>query len=270
MINRKGRNDMRLRNKTALVTGAGSGIGRAIALMFAKEGANVALTGYTNMDLAEKTTKEIEDMGGKAIPLKVDVRSCEQVNKAIEKILEKFGRIDILVNNAGVSSMASVIDMTEEDWDYNMDVNAKGVFLCTKAVLGQMIKQGQGGKIINISSLAGKFGNKFYAHYSASKFAVVGFTKSVALEVVEHKINVNAVCPTHVQTPMTDREAKWESKYLGISEDETKQRFLSTIPMGRFATPEDVAKVVVFLASEESDFITGVAIDVGGGQFIGV
>jgi len=261
---------MRLSNKTALVTGAGSGIGRAIALMLAKEGANVALTGYSNVDLARKTAKEIKEMNGKAIALKVDVRSYEQISKAVEKTFKKFGRIDVLVNNAGVSSMAPVVDMTEEDWDYNMDVNAKGVFLCTKAVLRQMIKQGQGGKIINISSIAGKFGNKFYAHYSASKFAVIGFTKSVALEVAEHRINVNAICPTHVDTQMTDREAKWEAEHLGISEKEARQRFLATIPIGRFATPEDVAKAVVFLASNESDFITGAEIDVGGGQLIGI
>mgnify|MGYP001028987821 CR=1 FL=1 len=260
---------MKLLNKTAIVTGGGSGIGRGIALALAREGANVAVSGYANLDLTEKTARAIQRMGRRAIALKVDVRSYEQISKAIARTLHNFGRIDILVNNAGVSSLSPVVDMTEQDWDYNVDINAKGVFLFTKAVLKQMIKQGQGGRIINISSLAGKFGNKFYAHYSASKFAVIGFTKSVALEVAEHKITVNAVCPTHVETPMTDREVKWESKCLGVPESEVRKRFLATIPIGRFATPEDVANVVVFLASDESNFITGATIDVGGGQLIG-
>lgn len=261
---------MRLSDKTALVTGAGSGIGRAVALMFAKEGANVTVTGHANMHLAESTAKEIEEIGRRAMALKVDVRSYTQINNAVEDTLQRFGKINILVNNAGVSSMAPMVEMTEEDWDYNMDVNAKGVFLCTKAVLRPMMAQGRGGRIVNISSLAGKFGNKFYAHYSASKFAVIGFTKSVALEVAQHRISVNAVCPTHVETPMTDREARWESEYLGISESEARRRFLSTIPMGRFATSEDVARLVTFLASDESEFITGTAMEVGGGQLVGI
>jgi len=261
---------MRLSGKVAVVTGAGSGIGHAIALQLAREGADVAVTGHSRMHLAEKTAKEIEQMNRRAIVVKMDVSSSAQVNAAVEKTLHSFGAIDILVNNAGVSSMSPVLDMTEDDWDYNMDVNAKGVFLCTKAVLKPMISEGRGGRIVNISSLAGKFGNKFFAHYSASKFAVIGFTKSVALEVAKHKICVNAVCPTRVETPMTSREVKWESEYLRIPENEVRQRYLSTIPLGRTATPEDVANLVMFLASDESQFITGTAIEVGGGQLVGV
>ena len=260
---------MKLKDKVAIVTGASQGIGCAIALSLAKEGSHIILGYHQNRDLAIQMATEIQDMGRKTHVCKVDVRSSKEIDSMITESIKKFGKLDILVNNAGVSSMTRVIDMEEEDWDYNMDVNAKGVFLCTKAVLRQMIAQGEGGKIINISSLAGKMGNKFYSHYSASKFAVIGFTKSVALEVAEYGITVNAVCPGHTQTLMTEREAEWESKYYKLPKEDILETYRSVIPLGRFGTPDDVAHVVVFLASKDSDFITGAAIDVAGGSHIG-
>jgi len=259
---------MRLFKKVAIVTGAGTGIGRGIAKRLAKEGAIVVVT-----DLNEETTNntggEIRSMGGESLTVKMDVRSSDQINEMIRRTLDKFGKIDILVNNAGVSTMAPVVDMTEEEWDYNLDVNAKGTFLCTKLVLRQMIKQGKGGRIVCVSSLAGKFGNKYYSHYSASKWAVIGFVKSVAMEVAQHQITVNAVCPGRVGTSMEERELGWEAKYLKMSVEDMKKAYLDTVPLGRLETPEDVAKLVVFLASDEADYITGEAIEVTGGMLLG-
>jgi acetoin reductase-like protein len=255
---------MRLRNKVAIVTGAGSGIGHAIALALAKEGANVVI-GDVKEDSARTTATEIEAMRRKTLVVKCDVRSSSEVENMVQKTLEKFGKINILVNNAGVSTMALVVDMTEEEWDFNLDVNAKGAFLCSRAVARQMIKQGEGGKIINLGSIAGKSGEQYYAHYNASKAAVIAFTASLARELAPYKINVNAVCPGSVQTSMQLRELKWGAKLRGMPEEEIKEWMVAITPLGRLEQPEDVAKLVVFLASEEADFITGQAINVDGG-----
>jgi NAD(P)-dependent dehydrogenase (short-subunit alcohol dehydrogenase family) len=155
--------------------------------------------------------------------------------------------------------------MKEEEWDYNMEVNAKGVFLCSKAVATQMIKRGEGGKIVNIASMAGKRGALYLAHYCASKFAVIGFTKSLALELAEHKINVNAVCPGYVETEMQQRELIWESLLEKTSPEKIKSKYINETPLGRLEQPEDVANVVLFLCESASDFMTGQAINVTGG-----
>lgn len=255
---------MRLRNKVAIVTGAGTGIGHAIALALAKEGANVVI-GDIKEDSAKTTATEIEAIGRKTLVVKCDVRSSSEVENMVQKTLEKFGKINILVNNAGVSTMALVVDMTEEEWDFNLDVNAKGAFLCSRAVARQMIKQGEGDKIINLGSIAGKSGEQYYAHYNASKAAVIAFTASLARELAPYKINVNAVCPGSVQTSMQLRELKWGANLRGMPEEEIKNWMVAITPLGRLEQPEDVAKLVVFLASEEANFITGQAINVDGG-----
>ena len=244
------------------------GIGRGIARMLAKEGAIVIATDV-NEDAAKSTASEIKSMGGESLAAKMDVRSSDQIDQVIKSTLDEFGRIDILVNNAGVSTMAPVVDMTEQEWDFNLDVNAKGTFLCTKAVLKQMIRQGKGGRVICISSVAGKFGDKFYSHYSASKWAVIGFVKSVAMEVAQHQITVNAVCPGRVATSMEEREIAWEAKHLKMSVEDVKKTYLDSVPLGRLETPEDIARLVVFLASDDADYITGEAIEVSGGMFLG-
>jgi len=259
---------LRFDGKVALVTGAGSGIGRGIAMRFSSEGAKVVVTDIS-LEWAERTVDEISKRVGDAMALKLDVTKSSEVSEAIEKSWESFGRIDFLINNAGVSTMNRLVDLTEEEWDYNMDVNAKGAFLVTRAALRKMINFDYGSekpKIVNIASMAGKVPGAFLAHYTASKFAIVGFTKAAALELAPLKINVNCVCPGFVTTSMQERELVWEGKLRGITPDEVQSGFLAQIPLGRLATPDDVATIVAFLCSHEADYMTGQAINVTGGQ----
>jgi len=254
----------RLDGKIAIVTGGGSGIGRAICKALAQEGAHLLVA-----DINEKTAKDTCDVlarfGGRYLPTKVDVRSEVEVKRMVDEAVKEFGQIDILCANAGVSTMNWAIDLTEEEWDYNMDVNAKGIFFCCKHVAKQMIKQGRGGKIVNTASMAGKIGASVLAHYCASKFAVVGLTQSLADEFARYKINVNAVCPGFVKTSMQERELVWEAKLRGTTPEAIKQKMIELTPLGRLEEPEDVARLAVFLASPESEFMTGQAINVTGG-----
>ena len=255
---------MMLPDKIAIVTGASKGIGRAIALRFAKEGANVVIADV-DTDEAEEVAQMIREMGRECLVVKCDVSSAQGVEEMVEKAMQKFGRIDILVNNAGVSSMAPMVELEEKDWDFNMDINAKGQFLCSRAVAKHMIKQ-RSGKIINNASLAAKRGARFLAHYSASKFAVLGLTYTMAIELAPYNITVNAVCPGIVETDMIRREWKWEGDLRGMTPEKVRKEVLSTIPLGRLAKPEDIAGVVAFLASEDADYITGQAININGGM----
>ncbi len=255
---------MKLTGKIAIVTGASQGIGRAITLRLAREGASLVI-GDIDVEAAEKVAREVRDGGTEALVMKLDVTKAEEVNKVIGEIVEKFGRIDILVNNAGISSMALVVDLKEKDWDANVNVNAKGVFLCSQAVARQMIKQ-KSGKIINNASLAAKRGAPFLGHYSASKFAVLGLTYTMALELASYGITVNAVCPGIVETGMIKREWKWEGDLRGMTADQVREEVLSTIPLGRLAQPEDIAAVVAFLASKDADYMTGQALNINGGM----
>ena len=257
--------DLRLKGRVAIVTGSSQGIGKAIALGLSQEGVRVSICARNEKQLNE-TAREIESTTGVEVyAVQTDLTKEDDIRRFVAKTAEVLGRIDILVNNAGVSTMAPVVDMTEDEWDYNMDVNAKGVFLCSRAVARQMIKQGEGGKIVSLGSIAGKSGSQYYAHYNASKAAVIAFTASLARELAPYKINVNAVCPGIVETSMHAREIKWTAKLRGMKEEEVKSGYLAFTPLGRIEQPEDVAKLVVFLASEEADFITGQAINVDGG-----
>lgn len=197
--------------------------------------------------------------------IKCDVSNSEDVEHMASKAVDYFGKIDILVNNAGISSMAPFVKLTEEDWDTNMNINARGQFLCSKVVAKYMIKQ-KSGKIINNASLAAKRGARFLAHYSASKFAVLGLTYTMALELAPYNITVNAICPGIVETDMIRREWRWEANLRGISPDEVKDEVLGEIPLGRLCQPEDVAGVVAFLASRDADYLTGQAININGGM----
>ncbi len=264
---------MRLSGKTAVVTGAATGIGRAIALALAAEGAWVAVTDINEAGAAA-VAQEIATAGGQALALRLDVTRPQAIEAALKEIISQRRRLDIWVNNAGVSTMNRFVDLTEQDWDFNMDVNAKGTFLCSQRAARQMIGQppdpeGLRGKIINIASMAGKRGNApFLAHYVASKFAVVGLTQAMAGELAPHQILVNAVCPGYVQTSMQERELGWEAALRGVSKEEVKRLYIADTPLGRLETPEDVARVVVFLASEDANFITGEAINVNGGAWM--
>jgi NAD(P)-dependent dehydrogenase (short-subunit alcohol dehydrogenase family) len=258
---------MRLRDKVIGITGGGSGIGRACALAYAAEGAIVAVTDIG--DRAGAVARLIVERGGRAGAFTLDVTDRVSIPGVVDAIVVQLGRIDIWHNNAGVSTMGRFLELTERDWDFNMDINAKGVFNCSQVVARHMIGAG-GGKIINTASMAGKKGDvAFLPHYVASKFAVVGLTQAMAAELAPSGITVNAICPGYVVTPMQDNEAGWEAELRGITPDQVRQLYVDDTPLGRLETAEDVARIAVFLASPDSDFVTGASIDVNGGAWMG-
>lgn len=249
-----------LAGRGALVTGAGTGIGRAIARALAAAGATVAVT-----DLGEEAAQTVaaELTGALALPL--DVTDAAATAATIARAAGELGRLDIVCANAGVSTMSSVVELTEAEWDHNFAINAKGVFLTNQAAVRHWLAVGQKGVIVNTASLAGKQGVPLLAHYAASKFAVVGFTQSLAREVAEHGIRVNCVCPGFVRTAMQAREVEWEAALRGLTPDAVRAEYVALTPLGRLEEPEDVADAVVFLASDAARFITGEALNVTGG-----
>jgi NAD(P)-dependent dehydrogenase (short-subunit alcohol dehydrogenase family) len=257
--------DMRFKGKAAIVTGGGKGIGRAISVAFGVEGARV-LIGYGSDDrAADETAEYIRQSGAEADICRVDVRKRDECDAFVDRAVDLFGKIDICVNNAGVSTMNWAVDLTEEEWNYNMDVNAKGVFLCCQKQVKQFLAQGSSGRIINVASIAAKRPAMLLAHYAASKYAVLGFSKTLAREVSEYGITVNCVCPGFVRTAMQEREVGWEAKLHGLSREQVLEGYVAATPLGRLEEPEDVAGVVLFLASDEAAFMTGQAINVAGG-----
>jgi NAD(P)-dependent dehydrogenase (short-subunit alcohol dehydrogenase family) len=270
-----------LEGKVALVTGAGGehGIGRAIAVRLAQEGADVIVNDVTSKPSSStdwgglpQVVREIEVLGRQARGILADVSDADQVAAMVRQGLDQFGQIDILVNNAGAPAgrdRVPVVDLEPEEWDLIQNVNVKGTYLCCQAVARAMIERGQGGKIVNISSTAGKRGIARYAAYCASKFAVRGFTQALALELAPHRINVNAICPGLTETErVADLGAALTPE--GASPQEyTEQLVRQTVeanPMRRLAHPTDVAQMAAFLASPESDYLTGLAITVAGGS----
>lgn len=255
-------------DKVTIVTGGAQGIGRAIALRFAEEGSNVVIADV-NLEGAEKVVQEIRGLGKQALAIKTDVSNREEVNRMVNSAVEKFGKIDILVNDAGIVLWKLMKDTEEKDWDNIYNVNIKGVFLCTQAVVKQMIGQ-KNGKIINIASLFGKFGVKLFSAYNSSKAAVINFTKTSALELAPYNITVNAICPGDTMTPMMQAEIVTLSKQFGISEEEYSKRAAERIPLGRFGTPQDIAGLAAFLASDEASWITGGIFDICGGEALSI
>jgi len=246
---------MDLKDNVALITGSAQGIGKAIAILLARKGADIVVSDL-NPEKAEEVALEIEKLGRKCLVSITNVADFKDAELMIKKTMDEFGRIDILVNNAGIVKDSLLLRMKEENWDQVLDVNLKGTFNCTKAAIKFMVKQ-RSGKVVNIASISGEMGNIGQANYSASKAGVIGFTKTAARELATRGINVNAVAPGFIDTIMT------QSLPQDIKENLKKQ-----IPLERLGTPEDIAETVYFLVSEASSYITGQVINVNGGLYM--
>ncbi len=247
---------MNLQNRVAIVTGAGRGIGRAIALTLAQSGAQVVVNYSRSAEAAEEVVAQIAANGGEAVAAQGDVADAAQVDALVNVAVERFGRVDILVNNAGITRDKLILRMSEADWDAVLDTNLKGAFLCCKAVAPRMVKQ-KSGVIINVGSVNGKVGAAGQANYSASKAGLIGLTKSLAKELGSRNIRVNAVSPGFIETDMTD-----------ALKDEQRQAVIKQVPLGRLGTGDDVAQVVAFLCSDAAAYIQGEVIAVDGGLFM--
>jgi 3-hydroxybutyrate dehydrogenase len=250
----------RLDGRIAIVTGAGGGIGAAIATAFAAEGAKVVIA-----DLNEDASRRVAGaLGDNSMAMRTDVTNAADIAELVRATIERFGRVDILVNNAGIIRKAFVKDMAEELWDQVLDINLKATFLCSKAVLPAMIDANRG-RIINIASIAGKVGEPTASAYSAAKFGVIGFTRSLALEVAKHDILVNAICPGPIPTSLGQQGWREGAHVEGMSLDRVMERVNSRSPLGRLGTVEQVARMALFVASDDCDFTTGSAFNVDGG-----
>ena len=258
-----------LDGKVALITGAGRGIGRAIALRLAREGCDVALSDL-NAETAEEGAAEARALGRRAVAIASDVTRADQVDAMVRRTLAELGRVDVLVNNAGIQIVVPMLELSEQQWDSLFDVNLKSYWLCARAVAPHMIERGQGGKIINAASRAGKTPSKLSptGAYATTKHAVIGFTRALAFELAPHRINVNCYCPGVVDTPMWDLIDREVARRTGAALGATRARAVAEIPLGRIEQPEDVANLVAFLASAESDYMTGQAINITGGSEI--
>lgn len=242
-----------LKGKTAIITGSGRGIGKAIAMKLASYGANIVINDIPSSDYAEATCEEIKTMGVESIVIKGDVRNTNDVKTLIDTTIEKFGTIDIFVNNAGVTRDGLMLRMSEDDWDLVLDINLKGAFNCIKAVARPMMKQ-RSGAIVNIASVVGEMGNVGQANYSASKGGLIALTKTTAKEFASRGIRCNAVAPGFIASDMTDKLS-----------DEVKKQYFAAIPLGKFGQTDQIADVVAFLSSDMSSYVTGQVVNVDGG-----
>lgn len=244
---------MELQGKTAIITGAGRGIGKIIAMKLSEMGANIVINDIPISADTDKTAEEINNNGRNAIVIKGDVRNTEDVQEVVKGAMDRFGSVDILVNNAGITRDTLIMKMSEKDWDDVLDINLKGAFNCIKSVTRIMMKQ-RSGTIINVASVVGVMGNAGQANYASSKAGLIGLTKSVAKELAPRGITCNAIAPGFIQSDMTDKLT-----------ESVKEQYMSNIPLRRFGTPDDVGNVVAFLASESANYITGQVLHIDGG-----
>ncbi|OGV70440.1 MAG: hypothetical protein A3K19_12670 [Lentisphaerae bacterium RIFOXYB12_FULL_65_16] len=289
--------DQRFTGKVAVVTGAGQGIGKGIALRLARDGADVVVADY-NAQTAAAAAAEIAALGRQAVALQVDISRAESVQSLVDGVVARLGRIDMLVNNAGVVQTKPLLELTEADWDRVINTNQRGTFFMVQAVARQMLRQlpealraggapadllavgkarptagataddgllGSYGKIVNLSSVAGRRGRSLQAHYAASKAAIISLTQSAALNLAPYRINVNAVCPGIVPTPMWEQIDKDRAQLMGAKPGEAMAAFIATVPLKRAATAEDIAGAVAFFCSADADCITGQSLNVDGG-----
>jgi 3-oxoacyl-[acyl-carrier protein] reductase len=246
---------MRLKDKKAIVTGGGRGIGRAIAIAYAKEGADVLINYHSNDAAAKEVIGEIEKLGRKGVAVKADVASYDSAKEMVDVAVKELGGLDILVNNAGMSKPSMLLKMTEEDWDRIINIHLKGTFNTTQAA-GRVMKEKKYGKIINVISTAGIFGTVGQINYASAKAGVIGFTKSASRELGRYNINVNIICPGITKTDMTNKLQ---------TDEKLKKIYEARIQLGRFAAPEEIAPAFIFLASDEASYITGQLLGVDGG-----
>ena len=249
---------MKLLGKVALVTGASSGIGRAVALYMAEEGADVAINYHSNLAQAEEAVMEAKRFGRKALAVKADVSSHEQVKEMFAEVTEEFSTLDILVNNAGIGNLMPAVSMKDDAWNTMLGIHLYGTMNCTREALKIMLPK-KSGKIINIASICGTTGCLGAAHYSAAKGGIIGYTHAVAREVISQGINVNAVAPGYIDTPLLSK---------GGLTDEMLRLLLAEIPIGRLGKPREIASLVAYLATEDANFIVGQVISPNGGQVI--
>ena len=250
-------------DKVVLITGAGRGIGRAMALRFAREGANIVAADIKPA-LAESTAAAVNELGRQCLPLTVDVRQQGDIQRLVAQAVEQFRRIDVLCNNAGVLRFQDLFDITEADWDFVNDVNTKGVFFVMQAVAREMVKR-RSGKIVNTASISGKQPEPQFLHYGVSKAGVIHMTKSAAVVLAPYNINVNAICPGTTVTDMSLMATAGRAKIMGVSIEEAIKAREAQIPIGRRNQPDDIAAMAAFLASPDADQITGQAFNVDGG-----
>ncbi len=246
---------MKLKGKVAIITGGARGIGKEIAKALAREGADCVLCDVNEEELT-KAAAEIQGIGVQCLSVVLDVSNLSQCEDMVNKVVDKFQKIDILINNAGITRDGLLLRMREEEWDAVISVNLKGTFSCTKAAIKVMLKQ-RYGRIVNVASIIGIMGNAGQANYAASKAGIIALTKSIAKEVASRNINVNAIAPGFIETKMTQ-----------VLTDEVRTTILKQIPLGRFGQPEDVAKLVVFLVTEDSGYMTGQVIQIDGGMLM--
>ena len=259
---------MRLQKKVAFITGAARGIGKGVAIAYAKEGAELILTDIRD-DILQQTVDEIRKFSkGRVIGYQMDAINSKQIKEVVAKSIAEFGKIDILVNNAGIIRLNLVVDMPEEEWDLVLNTNLKSAFLCSQAVVREMIRLNIQGKIVTTASLNSKEGEAYTSSYCASKHGILGLMKSLAYELAPYKINVNCVCPGYVDTELQRGCEKVEAEEKGKSVEEIRQYYVNKIPFGIMAQPEDIAKVYVFLASSDADYMTGQAVNVCGGAIM--